>query len=530
MATTKTLFYIFAFIFSLHLSPAHTGKILVVPVEGSHWINIKVLMMELYQRGHKLTVMRPSNSIYIDESSDHFKVENIRLSDDHALSREQFEEYALNWILSNAFPKDVSSFSTAWEFIRTIGTGTQTATATLTAVFENKELMERLRTSGFDLVLADPFNVGGVMLANYLKLPLVFFGRWMPTEDIHFAIAPSPLSYVPVIHSRVTDRMTFPERIKNVLLYTMYFLASRVLVYPVYDELCKRYLDSEVSVFELYQRADIYLMKVDFVFEFPRPTMPNAVYIGGFQCQTPKPLPQELQEFMDSSEQGVVVFSLGTLVKTLPLKIAREIAAGLAQLPERVIWRYTGEKPDTLGNNTKTMTWLPQNDLLSHPNIKAFLSHGGENGIYEAIYHGVPVVGVPLFGDQYENILRLKAKGAAVMLDNLLDVTSTEIFNAVRLVIDNPSYGAAMKHISKLHRDTPVSPRDTAVFWTEFVMRHNGAEHLRAVGNDLPWYQYYVLDVIGALVATLAVIIYLSWKVLGAIIKICLRGRKSKQD
>uniref|UniRef100_A0A8C5QSD5 UDP-glucuronosyltransferase n=1 Tax=Leptobrachium leishanense TaxID=445787 RepID=A0A8C5QSD5_9ANUR len=518
-----------ALICAMCMSTAHTGKILVVPVDGSHWINIKILMMELIQQGHELTVLAPSNTIYIDQTSEDFHVEIIQMAEANVLTKEQFEEYILNWLFSNAFPKDPSIFSMAWYFINIVESATTTSTAVLSALFENKELMESLRKSSFDVVLADPYNVGGVLLSNYLKLPLVFFGRWMPSEDIHFAIAPSPLSYVPVINSRLTDKMTFPERMSNVLLYIMYLAATRLYVYSIYDEFSKRYLDTDVSVFEMYQRADIYLMKVDYVFEFPRPTVPNAVYIGGFQCRTSKPLPQELQEFMDNSKEGVVVFSLGTIVKTLPLHLAREIAAGLAQLPERVIWRYTGEMPNTLGNNTKTMSWLPQNDLLGHPNTKAFLSHGGENGVYEAIYNAVPIVGIPLFGDQYENILRLKTKGAAVLLDNLMDVTSRDIVQAVRLVIDDPSYRKSMKHLSELHRDSLVSPRDAAVFWTEFVMRHGGAGHLRVTGNDLPWYQYYLLDVISTLVLSILFCLYVSWRALRAVVRTCCPTKKMKK-
>lgn len=51
-----------------------------------------------------------------------------------------------------------------------------------------------------------------------------------------------------------------------------------------------------------------------------------------------------------------------------------------------------------------------------HANTRAFLSHGGLNSIYEAMYHGVPVVGVPLFGDHYDSMTRVAAKGMGIML------------------------------------------------------------------------------------------------------------------
>ena len=55
--------------------------------------------------------------------------------------------------------------------------------------------------------------------------------------------------------------------------------------------------------------------------------------------------------------------------------------------------------------------------ILGHPKTKAFITDGGTNGIYEAIYHGIPMVGLPLFAEQHDNIEKVKAKGAAVRLD-----------------------------------------------------------------------------------------------------------------
>ena len=49
------------------------------------------------------------------------------------------------------------------------------------------------------------------------------------------------------------------------------------------------------------------------------------------------------------------------------------------------------------------MSWLPQNDLLAHKDIKAFVSHVGHNSLYESAYHGVLLVAVPLISDQFIN-------------------------------------------------------------------------------------------------------------------------------
>lgn len=57
----------------MSLTPScHGGNILVFPLDGSHWVNMKVLMKELHAKGHNLTVLRSSTSWYIPEKSDLF--------------------------------------------------------------------------------------------------------------------------------------------------------------------------------------------------------------------------------------------------------------------------------------------------------------------------------------------------------------------------------------------------------------------------------------------------------------------------
>ncbi|XP_076128799.1 UDP-glucuronosyltransferase 2B13-like [Alosa pseudoharengus] len=341
------------------------------------------------------------------------------------------------------------------------------------SIFEDRALIQGLNKSQFDLVLTDPAVSEGILLAHYLKLPLVYHVRWVTSSDGHLAIAPSPVSYIPIIYSGLSDKMTFLQR----------------------------YFEPKVRFHELVQEADIWLMRVDFLLEFPRPTMPNIVYVGGLQCKPAKPLPQDLEDFVQSSgEHGVIIMSLGTLVGELPSDLTEEIAAAFAELPQKVIWRHFGKIPSTLGNNTLLVKWIPQNDLLGHPNTRAFIAHGGTNGLQEAMYHGVPVIGIPIFFDQHDNMVRLTERGSAKLL--ILNTINRDTFlQALQEVLHEPSYKENMQRLSRIHHDQPMKPMDQALFWIEFVMRHKGAAHLRTESYKMPWYSYHSVDVVVFLVS-----------------------------
>lgn len=49
--------------------------------------------------------------------------------------------------------------------------------------------------------------------------------------------------------------------------------------------------------------------------------------------------------------------------------------------------------------------------VSGHPKLKLFISHGGLFSTLEAIYHGVPVLGMPVFVDQFTNVDRIVAAG-----------------------------------------------------------------------------------------------------------------------
>ncbi|XP_010776938.1 UDP-glucuronosyltransferase 2A1-like [Notothenia coriiceps] len=192
----------------------------------------------------------------------------------------------------------------------------------------------------------------------------------------------------------------------------------------------------------------------------------------------------------------------------------------------KVLWKYSGEKPATLGANTRIYDWIPQNDLLGHPKTRAFITHGGANGIYEAIYHGVPMVGIPLFGDQPHNMVNMKTKGAALSVE-FNSMKTEDLRDAVNTVINEKSYKENAMRLSSIFHDRPMSPRDEAVFWIEFTMRNKGAKHLRVQAHELTWYQYHSLDVLALLLAIALFLILLFIKTCSFCFRRCY-GRKGK--
>uniref|UniRef100_A0A452TWX3 glucuronosyltransferase n=1 Tax=Ursus maritimus TaxID=29073 RepID=A0A452TWX3_URSMA len=507
-----------------------TGKILVWPSDSSHWINLKVILDQLQRHGHEITILVPSPNHLFDLTKIPFNVENLQLPVTKETLKEELD--TILYIASFEMPK--LSWWDRRAKLREMGKRFfRVAKRICDSAITNKELLSRLQAAKFDICLADPLSFCGELLAELLNIPFIYSFRFSHGSVIERLCAqlPTPSSYVPGSTSGLTDSMTFVQRLENWLLYIMSDIMFLYFLFPEWDEYYSKILGKPTTLCEIMGKAEMWLIRTYWDFEFPYPYLPNFEFVGGLHCKPAKPLPKELEEFVQSSgKDGIVVFTLGSMIKNLTEEKSNIIASALAQIPQKVLWKYTGKKPDTLGPNTRLYEWIPQNDLLGHPKTRAFITHCGTNGIYEAIYHGIPMVGIPMFGDQPDNIARIKAKGAAVEVD-LHTMTSSNLLNALNEVINNPFYKENAMTLSRIHHDQPMKPLDRAVFWIEFVMRHKGAKHLRPASHDLTWFQYHSLDVIGFLLACVATTILLVSKCcLFCCWKFGKTGKKNKRE
>ncbi|XP_069599489.1 UDP-glucuronosyltransferase 2A2-like isoform X1 [Ranitomeya imitator] len=505
------------------------GNILIWPTEASHWLNVKIIIEELINRNHTVTVLISTGAAYINanDNSSSVNYESYKVPYDKSKLLSIIDDFVKLWMYENA---NMSFFQFYERFSSLVSQLNLMIKENCNSVLKDQDLMAKLKSRQYNIVLTDPVTMCGDLIAVTLGIPFIFTLRFTPASaaERHCGKLPSVPSYTPAFLSELTDRMNFSERISNIISY----MVQDYIFYSLWGEWDSYYseiLGRPTTLCEIMGKAEIWLIRTYWDFEYPRPLLPNFEFVGGLHCKPAKPLPEDMEKIAESSgEHGIVVFSLGSMVKNLTDERSNVIASALSQLPQKVIWRYSGNKPVTLGENTVLYDWIPQNDLLGHPKTKAFITHGGTNGIYEAIFHGVPMVGIPLFADQPDNIIHMKTKGMAVMLD-INKMQSQDLVDAVNTVINDPSYKENAMRISQIHHDQPLKPLDRAVFWIEFVMRHKGAKHLRPASHELTWYQYHLLDVIGFLLICLFVMLYVTLKIFSICCRKCHPARRKQK-
>ncbi|KFP79315.1 UDP-glucuronosyltransferase 1-1, partial [Acanthisitta chloris] len=133
-------------------------------------------------------------------------------------------------------------------------------------------------------ILTDPVLPCGLIVAGHLSLPSVFFLRAVPCGyDFEATQCPSPPSYVPRDFTQHTDHMNFLQRVRNQL----HHIANSFLcdfAFQPYEKLASVFLHRDVTVLDLLRKGSIWLLRFEFVLEYPRPLMPNIIPIGGVHC------------------------------------------------------------------------------------------------------------------------------------------------------------------------------------------------------------------------------------------------------
>lgn len=288
-----------------------------------------------------------------------------------------------------------------------------------------------LATGSFDLVILDLFiNEALLGLGQHFRAPIVAVSCFGANKWVNDLVGtPSPPSYVAHAFSTFSDRMSLYDRTVNTLMTIYETVCIHLLNYPFQRHTFNTaFPHAQLTYDQAMRNVSLVLVNSHFSILAPRPYVPNMIEVGGLHVQRKaNALPDGLRQFVDEAPAGVIFFSLGSVAKSAFMSDYHRNAFlnVFASMPQRVVWKYE-EELDDLPANVMIGKWLPQNDLLAHRNVRVFITHGGLLSTTEAVYHGVPVVGIPLFGDQKRNIRSVVQTGCGVQLA-LANVTETSL-------------------------------------------------------------------------------------------------------
>nr|QPA18403.1 UDP-gluconosyltransferase [Trialeurodes vaporariorum] len=483
-------------------------------ISHSHTIHVNALTRALAARGHKLVILSPDPE---KQKNDNITIIHLEGGFDMECFKTGLEEMPPS---ENVITLMNLMFDNSIE-----------ACELLLFSEGNKRFLREYKNHKFDIIVID----AGFMEC-FLKYAHVFDNIHIVGFSAYFSVHPSLLgdfdnpSYVPHHLSYFTDKMNFRERVSNWFYYTYYSLMRRFWFLPKQDALSQEFFGFYYpTVSQIEDRFALFLSNEHFSITYPKARAPASIPVGGLHIKPPKLLPKDLDAFISGAKHGVIYFSLGSNFESKYMSSARKrmFLDAFAQLPQRVLWKYEDDTLTNIPPNVKFQTWFPQTDILAHENTKLFITHNGYLSTQESIHYGVPMLGVPIICDQFNNNARIKRMGLGLGL-NLKEIKSSkEILDKLKTILDDPSYKQRAVKESLLFKDRPMGPLDTAVYWIEYVIRHKGADALQVASLDLYWFQYYLLDIYATIGGTIFALYYVLKKLFCAIFRADEKLKKS---
>ncbi|XP_072400619.1 UDP-glycosyltransferase UGT5-like isoform X6 [Diabrotica undecimpunctata] len=486
----------------------------IFPVPSySHQIFFQPIWKELSLRGHNVTVVTP-HPLY---DSNLINLTEIDIS------------FAYNVVSNYGWPNDFTNLSlTVLKVDYLFNLGNELTME----IFEYGPVHRHIDNHDeFDLLivqLSHNLNVLLYSLAYKFQTPIVGISSLGLFLHSHDALGnPTHPIVSPDMMLNFAGELSFFDKVQSFLYNIWYRMFYYWYALPKADKIARKYFGEDMPYLgDLERNISLLLLNVNPIIHNVRPNVPNVIEINQMHIKERKPLPKDIQEYLDSAPQGVVYFSLGSNVKSANLteQVRKEIVAALGELPYKVLWKwetdYLPGKPD----NVMTKKWCPQQDILAHPNIKVFVMQGGLQSIEEAITLEVPLVGMPFVTDQPSNIKRIVDLGLGVQVD-YKTLTKDILKDAILEVAQNPKYKEEMKKARAILLDQPMKGVEKAVWWIEYVIRHKGAKHLRSPAADMSFFEYFMVDVVLFLLTCIVVILYSVYKLL-TVLRAMLRSSK----
>ncbi|XP_071123943.1 LOW QUALITY PROTEIN: UDP-glucuronosyltransferase 2B31-like [Mytilus edulis] len=207
-------------------------------------------------------------------------------------------------------------------------------------------------------------------------------------------------------------------------------------------------------------------------------------FMWWISSQAAKSLISRIEAFVEKSKDGLVIVAFDSIIKSCLENIMNKLISSFQKLKHFNFIFRNGDYEKEYGN-ILLLPWLPQNDLLGQVKTKLFITHCGKSSIFEALYHGVPMLFIPIALDQISNAAVLKEKGYGISMD-ILDFSMNELVDNINKVVHNSSFMFSIKNASAIFHSRPQTPTQRAANWIDLVTKY-GSEHFRPARYALIW-------------------------------------------
>uniref|UniRef100_A0A1I8A7N2 glucuronosyltransferase n=1 Tax=Steinernema glaseri TaxID=37863 RepID=A0A1I8A7N2_9BILA len=377
--------------------------------------------------------------------------------------------------------------------------------------------VERFRQQRFDIAIGHFHDLCPLALAEKVGIKkLIWITHGTSVYDfaaVQMGLRTFP-SYVPHPLSSYGDQMELLERAKNLLwhLSTLDFVnLPQNLLYEENDMYSRLVGPGKPDLWELSSRVDVLFINGEAMLDFPRPFPQGIVFMGeiGKGKKKQKALSAEFEKLVTASSKGTILFSLGTVSNTtnMPQHMLNCFVEAFAQFPDySILWRMEMDVPEAAKyKNIHILKWLPQKELMRHPNTRLLIAHGGYNSFLEASQTGVPVVLMPLFADQFINARRAQRFGFARTLDKLA-LTTEKVVEAMSAILNEPKYTENAKKLASMLADKPTT-EPYAILEHRLKLATVDSPHFSlGAAQELNIFEFYLADIVIAFVVVFVVL------------------------
>ncbi|KAI6180737.1 putative UDP-glucuronosyltransferase ugt-48 [Aphelenchoides besseyi] len=363
------------------------------------------------------------------------------------------------------------------------------------------ELLEKLRSRNYKIGFALP-------LTDY-------------TSYVHGI--PTDYNNIPMManQEQINPISSLADRAVNAIMFWRTNLKMKPR--PVWKVMQKLVSPNFPSSEEIMRRVDFVWLNTNKFINFPRSLPAKVKQIGGIGMETLQKLDQTFTDIFDRASKGVILVSFGSIVNTDHVKpeIRDAFLDAFGQFPHyQFVWKVTNANGNNLTHltsahykNVHAVNWMNQPSILAHPHTVAFISHMGSksnftserqelnamftglNSLNEAARFGVPVVSIPFFADQPFNTAVIVKRKLGVFVDRRHITTST-VADAIRTILEDPSYLKVAKEVSLKMADDPFSLRDVFVRHVEFSARNGPMNEFELPASQSSFIQQHSFDLL----------------------------------